>query len=84
MSFSRIILFILLILLSIPSIPIAEPAETVYFSAITLYHPIVIYQKYQPLMNYLTKNTPYKFELMLSQDYRDIISFLKDGTGLAF
>ncbi len=79
MSFSRIILFILLILLSIPSISIAEPVETVYFSAITLYHPIVMYQKYQPLMDYLTKNTPYRFELKLSQDYRDIIRFLKNN-----
>ena len=50
---------------------------TVYFSAITLYHPIVMYQKYQPLMDYLTKNTPYRFELKLSQDYRGIVNFLK-------
>lgn len=51
--------------------------KTVYFSAITLYHPIVMYQRYQPLMDYLSKNTPYKFELKLSQNYRDIINFLK-------
>lgn len=53
--------------------------KVIYFSAITLYHPIVMYQKYQPLMTYLTKNTPYRFELKLSQDYRDIINFLKTG-----
>lgn len=53
------------------------PKKTVYFSAITLYHPIVMYQKYQPLMNYLTENTPYRFELKFSEDYRDIINFLK-------
>ncbi|MBI3592735.1 MAG: phosphate/phosphite/phosphonate ABC transporter substrate-binding protein [Nitrospirae bacterium] len=53
--------------------------EVVYFSAITLYHPIVMYQKYQPLMDYLTKNTPYRFELKLSQNYRDIIAFLKSN-----
>lgn len=53
--------------------------ETIYFSAITLYHPIVMYQKYQPLMDYLTKNTPYRFELKLSQDYKDIIKFLKNN-----
>ena len=45
--------------------------EVVYFSAITLYHPIVMYQRYQPFMDYLTKNTQYRFELKLSQDYRD-------------
>ena len=49
--------------------------EVVYFSAITLYHPIVMYQKYQPLMDYLTKNRQYRFELRLSQDYRDIIKY---------
>jgi phosphonate transport system substrate-binding protein len=53
--------------------------EVVYFGAITLYHPIVMYQRYQPLMDYLSKNTPYKFELKLSQDYRDIINFLKNN-----
>jgi len=51
--------------------------KVVYFSAITLYHPIIMYQKYQPLMSYLTKHTPYRFKLKLSQDYRDIINFLK-------
>jgi len=55
------------------------PKKVVFFSAITLYHPIIMYQKYQPLMNYLTKHTPYKFKLKLSQDYRDIINFLKTG-----
>ncbi|MBI5408927.1 MAG: PhnD/SsuA/transferrin family substrate-binding protein, partial [Nitrospirae bacterium] len=56
-----------------------QKKTTIYFSAITLYHPIVMYQKYQPLMNYLTENTPYTFELKLSQDYRDIIDFLKSN-----
>ena len=49
----------------------------VRFSAITLYHPIVMYQKYQPLMKYLSENTAFRFELKLSQDYGDIIEFLK-------
>jgi phosphonate transport system substrate-binding protein len=57
-----------------------QQKKTVYFTAITLYHPIVMYQRYQPLMEYLTENTPYKFELKLSQDYKDIIRFLKNGT----
>lgn len=78
MSFSRFTIIILLLIFSFASsVTMAEPAETVYFSAITLYHPIVMYQKYQPLMSYLTEHTPYRFELRLSQDYRDIIDFLK-------
>ncbi len=56
----------------------ADGRQIVRFSAITLYHPIVMYQKYQPLMAYLSEHTPYRFELKLSQDYRDIIRFLQE------
>lgn len=80
MNVRWISLIVLVIFLPFLSINAAEPAETIYFSAITLYHPIVMYQKYQPLMNYLSENTPYKFELKLSQDYRGIINFLKNNT----
>ena len=52
--------------------------QIVRFSAITLYHPIVMYQKYQPLMAFLSENTSYRFELKLSQNYHDIIQFLKE------
>ena len=86
MSFRCIILSFLLVFVSTVNVKpaCAEKAgkpskEVVYFSAITLYHPIVMYQRYQPLMDYLTKNTPYKFELRLSQDYRNIINFLKNN-----
>jgi phosphonate transport system substrate-binding protein len=86
MSFRCLILSFLLVFVSSPNIKpaCAEEAgkhskEVVYFSAITLYHPIVMYQRYQPLMDYLTKNTQYRFELKLSQDYRDIIKFLKNN-----
>jgi len=86
MNFRCLILLLLIVTgLSGKSAAAGETAagpskKVVYFSAITLYHPIVMYQKYQPLMNYLTENTPYKFELKLSQDYRDIINFLKNNT----
>jgi phosphonate transport system substrate-binding protein len=53
-----------------------EAKKVVYFGAITLYHPVVMYQKYQPLMTYLTQSTPYKFELKLNQDYRKIVEYL--------
>lgn len=72
--------FITTILLML-SAPFTLPSEAkekkvVYFSAITLYHPIVMYQKYQPLMNYLTNNTPYTFELKLNKDYRKVTDYL--------
>src|SRR3989338_4854126 len=87
MSFRCLILFLFLLLTasfasaadSEISVEDGTTKKTIYFSAIALYHPIVMYQKYQPLMNYLTENTPYKFELKLSQDYRDIINFLKSN-----
>jgi len=58
-------------------VPACYGADSVTFSAITLYHPIVMYQKYQPLMNYLSENTPFRFQLKLSQDYSDIVNFLR-------
>lgn len=66
------------LMLSGPFPPVSEAKEkkVVYFSAITLYHPIVMYQKYQPLMNYLTNNTPYTFELKLNKDYRKVVELL--------
>lgn len=83
MQRTQIVLSVICILCSVfcvlYSFSVAEPAETVYFSTITLYHPIVMYQRYQPLMDYLTKNTPYRFELKLSQDYRGVINFLKNN-----
>ena len=39
-----------------------------------------MYEKYQPLMDYLTENTPYRFELKLGWDYKDIINFLKNDS----
>jgi len=85
MNFKRLTFFLLLIVALSSSAELEVSAkdkaakEVVHFSAITLYHPIVMYQRYQPLMDYLTKNTPYRFELRLSQDYRDIIKFLKNN-----
>lgn len=85
MSFKCFIFFFLFIIGLSPQPALCSEAgkesskKVIYFSAITLYHPIVMYQKYQPLMDFLTKNTPYRFELKLSQDYRDIINFLKSN-----
>lgn len=82
------ILFLTLLLQSSPvAVPIqpseakdALKKETRYFAFISLYSPREMYEKYQPLMDYLSHNTPYKFELRLGRDYREIIDFLKQGT----
>ena len=85
MNFKRLTFFLLLIVVlffgaeSEVSAKDKTAKRVVHFSAITLYHPIVMYQRYQPLMNYLTEHTAYHFELRLSQDYRNIINFLKNN-----
>lgn len=51
----------------------------VYFGIGLRYHPIVMYERFQPMMDYLTQNTPYRFELKISRDYMETIKFLEEG-----
>lgn len=43
------------------------------------YQPIVVYNRYQPMMDYLTRNTSYEFKLKVTQDYADTTQFLVEG-----
>jgi len=43
------------------------------------YSPRNMYNRYQPLMDYLTENTPYRFELKISRDYGGALQDLRDG-----
>ena len=76
-----------LILTSVPvSISSAENGKGLqekpiaYFGLIPLYTPPLMYEKFQPLMDYLSSNTPYRFKMRLTKDYRGIISLLQEGT----
>lgn len=51
----------------------------VHFGVIPRYNPLIMYKRYQPIMDYLTQNTPYTFELKISRDYPEAVRFLKDG-----
>ena len=64
-----------------PALP-AETAErtTVRFGVIPRFNPHVTYEYYQPLMDYLSRNTPYRFELRLGHTYMDTIEDLRKGT----
>lgn len=53
--------------------------EAVYFGVISRYPPNIIYNGYQPLMDYLTANTNYRFELRLSNSYKETVQQLVDG-----
>ena len=54
------------------------PADkpVVYFGIGMRFHPITMYERYQPIMDYLTQNTPYRFELKISRDYQETIRAL--------
>ena len=64
----------------LPEAPATAYKPVVYFGAIPRYNPIIMYRSYQPLMNYLTANTPYRFELKLSRNYHQAVEYVLDGT----
>jgi phosphonate transport system substrate-binding protein len=49
------------------------------FGIIPRYNPMIMYYSYQPLMDYLTQHTPYRFELKLSRDYSETVRYLQSG-----
>ncbi|MBI2354574.1 MAG: phosphate/phosphite/phosphonate ABC transporter substrate-binding protein [Deltaproteobacteria bacterium] len=51
----------------------------VLFGVIPRYNPLIMYKRYQPIMDYLTAETPYRFELKISRDYPEAVRFLQQG-----
>ena len=52
----------------------------VYFGLIPLYTPHSMYERFQPLMDYLSVNTPYRFKMRLAKDYKGIVALLEDSS----
>jgi len=79
----RLFYFLLILLLMMnPSSTLlaADPDKpTIRFGVIPRYNPLVMYKRYQPIMDYLTAETPYRFELKISKDYPEAVRFLKQG-----
>ncbi|MCM2356724.1 MAG: phosphate/phosphite/phosphonate ABC transporter substrate-binding protein [Geobacteraceae bacterium] len=79
----RRIIFLLVTLLGFIFLPqsqsLSADKPVVRFGVIPRYNPIIMYKRYQPIMDYLTANTPYKFELKISRDYPEAVRFLTDG-----
>ena len=50
-----------------------------YFGVVSRYSPREIFYGYQPIMDFLTENTPYKFELKLNTSYEGTAQQLADG-----
>jgi phosphonate transport system substrate-binding protein len=57
----------------------ADGKPIVTFGVIPRYNPMVMYRNYQPIMDYLTEQTSYHFELKLSRNYTEAVEFLRIG-----
>lgn len=78
---SFLVLLTVLLLTSSSAFPAEKPV--VRFGVGLRYHPIVVYEHFQPMMDYLTRNTPYRFELKLSRGYEATINaFVKGETDM--
>jgi len=83
--FSSRLFYILLVILvaAVASSPDETAANSdkpvIRFGVIPRYNPLVMYKRYQPIMDYLTAETPYRFELKISKDYPEAVRFLQQG-----
>ncbi len=50
-----------------------------YFGIIPRDNPRISYEKYQPLIDYLSENTPYRFELLLKRSYEETVTAVGNG-----
>lgn len=79
----KVLLRILLLFIGLclsNSIVVADDGKPViHFGVIPRYNPMVMYRNYQPLMDYLTENTSYSFELTLARDYPQAVEHLRTG-----
>ena len=56
-----------------------DARPVIRFGVISRYNPILMYRNYQPIMDYLSARTPYRFELKLGRTYRDAVRYLEEG-----
>ena len=52
-----------------------DPA-VIHFGVIPRYNPLVMFRSYQPIVDYLTEVTPYRFELKVARSYEEAVEFL--------
>jgi phosphonate transport system substrate-binding protein len=53
--------------------------NTVYFGVIPRDNPRIMYEKYQPLLDYLAEKTPYRYELVLKRNYEEMVNAVGSG-----
>ncbi|MBI5846529.1 MAG: phosphate/phosphite/phosphonate ABC transporter substrate-binding protein [Nitrospirae bacterium] len=53
--------------------------KTVRVAVLPLYSAITIYDRYDPLMRYLSRETGYEFKLLIPKDFDDFYTIVKSG-----
>ena len=53
--------------------------KTVYIGVISRFSPHILYKGYQPVMDYLTRETPYHFNLKIGKNYDEAVTSLAKG-----
>lgn len=56
-----------------------ESKKTVHIGAIPRDNPRIMYEKYQPLLDYLSEKTTYSYDLMLKKNYEETVRGLGSG-----
>jgi len=57
----------------------ARNGKSVYFGVIPMDNPRIMYEKFQPLLDYLSSETPYSYELVLKKNYEEAVEALAAG-----
>ncbi len=57
----------------------SDESDIFYFGILPRENPRISYEKYQPLIDYLSKITGEKFELKLETSYKDVVNSLGQG-----
>ena len=60
-------------------LPASRATRTLRFAVVSFYNPRLMYLKYQPLVDYLSTQTPWRFQLDLSPTYQQTIDRLCGG-----
>jgi phosphonate transport system substrate-binding protein len=76
--FAALILCIFSLMSSLSLTP-AISKQTIPFGFCPKYNPRIMYQLYQPFINYLNESMPYQFEIKLSRVYQETIDRLGKG-----
>ena len=75
--YSACVVVLSLLVMLLPATAADKPL--IRFGVIPRYNPLIMYKRYQPIMDYLTAETPYRFELKISRDYPEAVRYLKEG-----